>query len=861
MKVHFITFANTDSNFSQDRIVFEAKEMGIFDKITFYTEKDFDEEFLSRCGENIKNYRRGYGYWSWKPYIIKKELEKSDDGDVIVYADSGCMFLYENRNTLLKWIDITAKSNSGILSPCYGPYIEHDWTRGDLYQYVNKTYNHNNVDIFDKAVQCGCGVSLYCKNAKCAEFVNNWYDIMTNHFELCTDGTSSVPNHPNFKENRHDQSVFSMLSKIYGIETINTADGILNKNTSPIIASRCKNDKDTWKKPIQILFDSQIYDLQKFGGISRLYVDLHNKLDRNEILERYTGSGISNGKYQEFMSKFSVENTQNMYLNNTKPYGNGSSDNRELSVRMIEKGDYDIFYPTFYSTYFLEHLHSKPFVMSVHDMIPELYPQYFNNNDIQIVGKREMVKYASAIEVPTETTKRDLIKILGINESKIFVAGRGISDDFGNETLDKNIVDYKYVLYVGQRNTYKRFDWFIKYASEFFNKHLDIKLVCTGNEFSDNEKELLEKYNMLDKTVSIKVNDVELATLYKHAEFFVYTSEYEGFGLPILEAYKMGCIALLNNNDCFKEVTLGKGTFFNLKENKSNICKVMEETISLTKTKKENRINKQYDILKNYSLEKTASKLKDMFNYALNNNITYKNDLDIFICTHKEFKSAVKSKAYKIVWANKINNDTAENGLKGSFYSELMSYKYINDNIKLKKYIGFCSYRKYFNFLDDIPDMDEIFSSYDVIVAKPLEFKQTVKQQYNLLHNIEDLHIVGGIIADKYPSYAQLWHNFINGNILIPYNMFIMKSEDFKEYIKFVFDVLDEYINIIGTNVIKRIGNNVEKYLKKEKPNDTIEYQYRIGGYIAERLTNLFIMSHFKKLKIYPVIITENKYT
>lgn len=600
---------------------------------------------------------------------------------------------------------------------------------------------------------------------------------------------------------------------------------------------------------MKILFDSQIYDLQKFGGISRMYADLHKEWDKTD----------------EISSDFSVYATSNFYLREIKPYNEENVNNSELSKEMIEKGEYDILYPTFFSTYFLNHLKDKPFVMSVHDMIPELYPQYFSSNDMQIVGKREMVKYASAIEVPTETTKRDLIKILGVDESKIFVVGRGINDDFGNEILDENIVNYKYVLYVGQRNAYKRFDWFIKYASEFFNKHLEIKLVCTGNEFSDNEKKLLEKYNMLDKTISIKVNDVELATLYKHAEFFVYTSEYEGFGLPILEAYKMGCIALLNNNDCFKEVTLGKGTFFNLKENKSNICKVMEETISLTKTKKENIINKQYDILKNYSLEKTASKLKDMFNYALNNNnnnnnIAYKNNLDIFICTHKEFKSAVKSKAYKIIWGNKINNDTAENGLKGSFYSELMSYKHINDNLKLKKYIGFCSYRKYFNFLDDIPDMDEIFSSYDAIVAKPLEFKQTVKRQYNLLHNIEDLYIVGGIIADKYPSYAQSWHNFINGNIFIPYNMFIMKSEDFKEYIKFVFDVLDEYINIVGTDIRKRIENNKEKYLKSFYPNNTVDYQYRIGGYIAERLTNVFLIKKFKKMKAYPVVITENKY-
>ena len=59
MKIHFITFANTDSSFSQDRIIYEANMMNIFDNITFYTEKDFDEEFLGKIGEKIKNFGLG----------------------------------------------------------------------------------------------------------------------------------------------------------------------------------------------------------------------------------------------------------------------------------------------------------------------------------------------------------------------------------------------------------------------------------------------------------------------------------------------------------------------------------------------------------------------------------------------------------------------------------------------------------------------------------------------------------------------------------------------------------------------------------------------------------------------------------
>ena len=69
-----------------------------------------------------------------------------------------------------------------------------------------------------------------------------------------------------------------------------------------------------------------------------------------------------------------------------------------------------------------------------------------------------------------------------------------------------------------------------------------------------------------------------------------------------------------------------------------------------------------------------------------------------------------------------------------------------------------------------------------------------------------------------------------------------------------------EYLDIIGTDIKKRIEDNKEKYLKDFSPNNTVEYQYRIGGYLAERLTNVFVEKHFKKIKTYGVKITEFKY-
>jgi hypothetical protein len=245
-------------------------------------------------------------------------------------------------------------------------------------------------------------------------------------------------------------------------------------------------------------------------------------------------------------------------------------------------------------------------------------------------------------------------------------------------------------------------------------------------------------------------------------------------------------------------------------------------------------------------------------------------NIDIFIGTQKTFEPAVTNNVYKIIVGNhEIENKSNleliqckhNSILDDTFYSELYMLDYVANYYPLKKYVGFCHNRRYFSFLDNIPDMDEMFEKYDLITSKPTIYKISVKEQYGDFHNIEDLYIIGGIIADKYPDYCNMWHNFINGKIFIPYNMFIMKSEDFREYVKFIFDILDSYLDIVGTDIHKRIYDNIEHYIKDFYPNNTIEYQYRIGGYIAERLTNLFILTRYKKIKTYQVVVTENKYS
>ena len=232
-------------------------------------------------------------------------------------------------------------------------------------------------------------------------------------------------------------------------------------------------------------------------------------------------------------------------------------------------------------------------------------------------------------------------------------------------------------------------------------------------------------------------------------------------------------------------------------------------------------------------------------------------DLDIFICTHKDFNPPVSSKVYKTVDSRQINVNLP---LDDKFYSEVYQMKYVHDNIPLKKYVGFCQYRKYFSFLDDIPDIDGIFETNGCIITSVIDLGTDIRKHYSTVGNVEDLFLVESIVLNKYPDYYDATHAYFGGTQLIPGNMFIMKSEDFMVYCEFIFGVLEEYLDIVGLDIKQRIWDRRKFYIKDYYPNNTIDYQYRIGGQMVERLTGAFIFKNFKNACCVGLKVTENKY-
>lgn len=377
---------------------------------------------------------------------------------------------------------------------------------------------------------------------------------------------------------------------------------------------------------IRVLYDYQAFTMQSHGGVSRCFAELYKHLPRdvkteiavkesdNVYIKGWEGVKPAHDRYNNFICKHDFWGKGHFHLWYDKLTHGGyyPNYNKTYSIGLLQKGNFDVFHPTYFSDYFLPYLNGKPFVLTIHDMIPELYPQYFASDDIQIVMKRKLAPLANAIVAVSDNTKKDIVEILHVPEEKIHVVYHGCS--FPHNSDKKISMSTPYILYVGDRYGYKKFDLFVQYMIPFLKSHRDICVVCTGKPFKKEEIDLFVKYNVEEKFVHHWVStDEEFFSLYHHALCFVYTSEYEGFGIPILEAYQASCLVLLNEASCFPEIAGDAAIYFKMTQKESDIKEKLEMVYSMGAEERNSLLCKQKNRLALYSWEKSAKKMAEVY--------------------------------------------------------------------------------------------------------------------------------------------------------------------------------------------------------------------------------------------------------
>jgi glycosyltransferase involved in cell wall biosynthesis len=364
---------------------------------------------------------------------------------------------------------------------------------------------------------------------------------------------------------------------------------------------------------VRVLFDHQIVDAQRRGGISRYFYELTSTIRSGgwasvRLPPICTDNELFGSAPRGVRSRIhrALGKTELLRKAVGRPWRQANARlNERASVRALREQDFDVFHPTYYRPYFLDSLQGKPFVLTVYDMIHELYPDYFKPDDPTRAHKAALAGAAARIIAISERTKADLVSCLNVDPDRIEVIHLANSLSGGEE--EAVAVPGSYLLYVGDRNRYKNFRAFFLAYAALARSRPDLHLVCVSpKRFRRAELELIAGFGLEERCLHLRANDRQLAYLYRNAALFVYPSLYEGFGMPILEAFAAGCPVALSDASCFPEIAGEAGLYFD-PSSVASIAAALERGLACRESRRR-LIREGRERLKRFSWAATAER-------------------------------------------------------------------------------------------------------------------------------------------------------------------------------------------------------------------------------------------------------------
>jgi glycosyltransferase involved in cell wall biosynthesis len=325
---------------------------------------------------------------------------------------------------------------------------------------------------------------------------------------------------------------------------------------------------------MKILYDYEIFYLQKYGGISNYFYQLSKEIINMNKDLLVVCPLHRNGH----ITKLPDSNFYGMNVNFIPHHFNKTLEliNFYISKNIKKKFDPDIIHRTYYSD---KECHGRK-ICTVYDLINEKYNSYFEKSEKISELKKKTIESSDHIICISENTKKDLIDIFKVPEQKISVTL--LSSSFNNVYTDKKDKKFKnHLLFVGSRHGYKNFEGFLRAVSisKFLKNNFKI-IVYGGERFSKKDHDLIKKYNLnLNQILFFNDDNYELSYLYSNVEALVYPSLYEGFGIPILEAMNFGCPVISSSAGSLKEVG-GDGINYFDPSDPENISEVLEKIMS-----------------------------------------------------------------------------------------------------------------------------------------------------------------------------------------------------------------------------------------------------------------------------------------
>jgi hypothetical protein len=212
MKKYLVNYSDKTHKNTQTENTNSALYTGGFDEVFSFNIKDLGEEFVSE-NKTIMSQSRGAGYWMWKPFVIKKALDKIHDNDFLMYSDCGITFI-RNIDEIATIMDSTDEKL--LLFELEGIHPNKRWTKRDCFVYMGL-----DCEPYLSIPQLLASYILMRKNEFVIKFIDEWLHYAKD-YRIITDSTNEcgLPNYPEFDDHRHDQSILSLLGRKHNIKNI-----------------------------------------------------------------------------------------------------------------------------------------------------------------------------------------------------------------------------------------------------------------------------------------------------------------------------------------------------------------------------------------------------------------------------------------------------------------------------------------------------------------------------------------------------------------------------------------------------------------------------------------------------------------
>ena len=215
-ETHFITYGNEKYEKAKQRLCSQANQFEGITHVRGYGPSDLSDSFRNKY-KNILEQSRGGGYWLWKPFILYNHFKTLKENDILIYLDAGCVLNPKGINRFREYVNILDNSDYGILSFQMHNQIEKWWTTREIFEYFKLDEN----GVHANSGQYMATVLMIKKNNHSEEFIKKLVGITLTQSQLYTDTHNKNGRQMSwFKDNRHDQSISSLLRKIHGTEII-----------------------------------------------------------------------------------------------------------------------------------------------------------------------------------------------------------------------------------------------------------------------------------------------------------------------------------------------------------------------------------------------------------------------------------------------------------------------------------------------------------------------------------------------------------------------------------------------------------------------------------------------------------------